>query len=130
MSKLLQKQLSDFYKTQYSCNKLYKYIGCTRDEFYDYIASLLIPPMNPYNVGIEWHFDHIVPKVLFSPDEYNICWNYQNILPMLITDNKYKGSSIHFSIEYLRSIPETDITKQLIVKSLEEIKRYDKYLMK
>lgn len=128
MSKLLQKQLSDFYKTQYSCDEIYKYIGCSRNEFYDYINSLLIHPMNPYNVGIEWQFDHIVPKILFSPDEYHLCWNYQNILPMFITDNKYKGSSIHFSLEYLKSIPITEVTKQLIDKCLEEIKRYDKYL--
>lgn len=129
MRKLLQLQLSRYYKSHDNCNELYKYIGCDRGFFKDYIESKLIEPMSFINIGKIWEFDHIVPVDLFDEADYNIAWNYQNMYPMLTKDNKRKGASVHFSLELLRTLPNTDVNKLLINKCLDEISNtYDKYL--
>jgi hypothetical protein len=126
--KQLQAQLSRFYKTHQNCKDISSLIGCSREYFYNYIDKLLIEPMNSINTGIIWDFDHIVPIQCFSLDQYNLAYNYQNIIPMFKEDNKLKGGSIHFSIELLNRLPRTDINIKLLQIANNELIRYNKYL--
>lgn len=78
-----------------------------------------------------WNLDHIVPVFLFDltkEDELKLCYNYQNIMPMYRKDNKYKGGSVHFSLELLKCKEQTPIVKALLERCQSEIdNRYNKY---
>lgn len=126
--KKLAIQLRRFYLTHDRCAILAPLIGCSKEEFKTYIDNKLIEEMEPTNFGIVWELDHIVPIHLFQED-FEKAWNFQNIIPMRKQDNKNKGASVHFSLIYLKSQPISEIREYLINKCMEEIKKYDKYLI-
>ena len=66
------------------------YLGCTTQEFRDYIESLWKPWMNWDNYGpvrknkIRWNIDHIKSCYEFdlsNEEARKICWNYKNLRP-------------------------------------------------
>lgn len=66
-------------------------LGCTREEFRMYLESKFSPEMTWDNI----HLDHIRPCASFDLtklEDQKLCFNYQNIQPMLAKDNMSKGS--------------------------------------
>jgi hypothetical protein len=66
-----------------------EYLGCSEQEFYDYIISKMKPGMTFDNI----HLDHIKPVSRFNlkdTTELMKCCHYTNIQPLLSTDNLQK----------------------------------------
>jgi len=112
--------------------RILKYIGCSPDEYRNYINSKKFADMTEYNFGTVWQLDHIVPVELFdltNENDLKVCFNYLNVFPMYSMDNKAKGMSIHFSKLLCERLPNSDIRQQLIERCQSEIDaRYSKYL--
>ena len=68
-----------------------EYLGCTEQEFYDYIKSKLTKEM----IHNGFHLDHIKPISKFNfenEDERKQCCHYTNIQPLLAEDNLSKSN--------------------------------------
>ena len=132
--KRLQIQIRRFLFTKSPCKELSKYIGIDKLGFKKYIESHLIDGMNLDNYKIVWDIDHVVPVEIFNLEheaDLLVCYNYQNLTPMFVLDNKFKGTSIHFSLEFLKQKEKTNIVNSLIEFCEKEIEnRWKKYLNK
>lgn len=115
-------------------------LGIDKNGFINHINKYLLDGMTLENFGKIWSLDHIVPVDLFdilNVDEKRLCYNYLNIMPMFINDNRLKGASVHFSLDKLKSLQSNEplytnvcIIETLIQKCNEEITRtYQKYLL-
>lgn len=135
LKKKFQISMRRFYSTNSPCKEISNYIGINKNEFIDYINKNLISGMTIENFGSVWSLDHIVPIDLFNLNNENdlhIGYNYLNILPMFINDNRLKGASVHFSKIKLLKMKET-IKDKTIDILLEKCNNhisivYDKYL--
>lgn len=129
--KSLQMQIRRFLFANTPCKELSSYIGISKEEFKKYVESNLLEGMTFDNYGKIWQIDHIVPVELFNLEiekDRLACFNFQNTIPMFNSDNKFKGASIHFSLELLKRKKESIETKILIDKCQNEIKiRWEKY---
>jgi hypothetical protein len=69
-------------------------IGCSYQEFKDYIESLFIDGMGWHNMGL-WHIDHIQPLSSFDlsdSEQQKIAFNYKNQQPLWAEENMKKGA--------------------------------------
>ena len=91
-----------FYRTiTLKSKSVFKYLGCTLDEFKTHIEVKFNHKMNWENYGDYWEVDHIRPIESFNfKDENEIieCWNYKNLQPLTknknrIKSNKYENTS-------------------------------------
>lgn len=108
----LQIALRRFYINNSPNENLSKIIGIHKVGFINHIEQNFIGEMNYTNFGKLWTFDHIVPVELFdltNSDEIELCYNFNNIFPMYIKDNRCKGASVHFSLEKLKSVHDTNV---------------------
>lgn len=134
-----QLALRRLYNTNTPSKQIIELIGTHKIGFINHIDKFLLDGMNITNFGTEWGFDHIVPLYLFDfndETDLKLCYNYNNIMPIFNKDNRYKGASVHFSIEKLKSmytivsIDEHHVLDSLIKKCNDEINRiYQKYLI-
>lgn len=73
-----------------------KYLGCSAEFFYNYIAGQYKDGMTDDNYGTNgWHLDHIKPCAAFDFDneeELYECFHYTNYQPMWSTENNKKSS--------------------------------------
>lgn len=78
---------------QFRKNAKSEYIlGCTIEEFRNYIESKFTEGMNFENYG-KWHLDHIKPLASATTEEEIIILNhYTNFQPLWAADNIAKGS--------------------------------------
>ena len=83
------------YKKSDKSDKTLNLLGCSLDDFMDYLESLFNSDMNWENYGLEgWHLDHIRPCASFDltkPTEQRICFNWRNIQPLWATENLQKN---------------------------------------
>lgn len=69
-------------------------LGCSFEEFYNYIESQFTLGMNWTNRDL-WHIDHIVPvSFAHSESELILLNHYTNLRPVWATDNLSKGNRI------------------------------------
>ena len=71
-------------------------LGCSRNEFKQYIIDNLLEGMSLKNFG-EWEMDHTIPISSFkfeSLNEIKTCFNFKNIKPMWKSDNRHKFNKI------------------------------------
>lgn len=69
-------------------------LGCTWQEFSDYIASKFLPGMNWSNYSL-WHIDHIVPLSWFNltdEQQFRDACHYTNLQPLWANSNLKKGN--------------------------------------
>ena len=70
-------------------------LGCTVDEFKQYIESKFKEGMSWSNWGISgWHLDHIKPLVMFDlsePDQFKLAAHYTNMQPLWANENLRKN---------------------------------------
>lgn len=75
-----------------------KILGCSADEFMDYLERQFKGDMTWENYGRDgWTIDHIIPCARFdfkNPEHYKICFHYTNLQPMWHIDNIKKGKKI------------------------------------
>lgn len=74
-----------------------QYLGCTIEEYKQYLESQFKPEMNWNNHGIVWEIDHIKPCNLFDLtdiEQQKQCFHYTNTQPL------FKTTSIADSLGY------------------------------
>jgi len=85
-----------FYRTiTNKSSSVFKYLGCGVEEFKTYIENQFYQDMTWENYGIYWEIDHIKPIDFFDfsiEQEIHECWNYQNLQPLTINENKIKSN--------------------------------------
>ena len=75
-------------------SQAYKILGCTYEEFKEYLENQFTDGMSWENQG-EWHLDHIYPVSLAKDEEELIKLNhYTNFQPLWADDNLKKGNKI------------------------------------
>jgi hypothetical protein len=83
-----------FYQTVINkTNSIFKYLGCSVEEFKIYLEKQFDKNMNWENYGKYWEIDHINPIETFNftnETEIYRCWNYQNLQPLTISENRTK----------------------------------------
>jgi hypothetical protein len=65
-------------------------LGCSIEEFKQYIESQFYPEMNWGNHGPVWELDHIIPCAVFNfekLEEQELCFHYTNQRPLFKTTN-------------------------------------------
>ena len=71
-------------------------LGCSYEELHIYLESKFLNGMNFDNYG-EWELDHIYPISKFdltNIDDIKKCYNYKNIQPLWLFDNRSKSNKI------------------------------------
>ncbi len=72
-------------------------LGCSIDNFKNYIESLFLEGMNWDNRS-DWHIDHIIPISLAQDEnEIIVLSNYRNLRPLWSKDNIRKSNYIDLS---------------------------------
>lgn len=77
-------------------NKTMVYVGCSKDDFVNHIASKFTEGMSWQNYG-EWEIDHIYPLSKFDltkEDEIFKAMNYTNMQPLWMSDNRKKSNKL------------------------------------
>ena len=75
-------------------SKTYEYLGCSFEEFKEYLEKKFTKDMTWENAG-KWHLDHIYPVSLAKTEEELIKLNhYTNFQPLWAIDNIIKGNKI------------------------------------
>lgn len=88
---------SRMYKAGVRGVKVEEALGCSLQDFADYVESKFEPGMTWENRGrreglLGWELDHIRPLVSFDlPDEWAAAFHYTNVQPLWNADNMRKG---------------------------------------
>jgi hypothetical protein len=72
-----------------------EYLGCTMDEYTQYLEQMFTPDMNWDNYGEYWEIDHIKPIDAFDlndEDQLYEAFNYINTQPLKKKDNREKSN--------------------------------------
>jgi hypothetical protein len=78
-------------------NSVFKYLGCSLKNFKLYLEQQFNKDMNWDNYGKYWEVDHINPIENFNfsnESEIYECWNYKNLQPLTINENRTKRHKI------------------------------------
>jgi hypothetical protein len=82
-----------FYRTiTNKSNSIFKYLG-DLEEFKNHIELQFKKNMTWNNYGTYWEIDHIKPIEMFdftNENEIQECWNYKNLQPLTINENRTK----------------------------------------
>lgn len=74
-------------------------LGCSIEEFKNYLGSLFLEGMSWDNHGkYGWHIDHIKPCAKFNlsdTEEQRKCFHYSNMQPLWAIDNLQKGTTYY-----------------------------------
>lgn len=126
------------YATNTPSKRIIELLGTDKESFISHVDKFLLDGMTKDNFGKVWSLDHIVPVDVFDFDDeedLKLCYNFNNIMPMFMNDNRAKGASIHFSLEKLRHMAHTNVDTKVYInkliqrceKVIEEV--YMKYLI-
>jgi hypothetical protein len=67
-----------------------EYLGCTIQEYKQYLEPMFTPEMNWDNYGTYWEVDHIYPLAKGGS------FHYTNTQPLTIPDNRTKSDNIYY----------------------------------
>lgn len=82
----------------------WEYLGCSWNDFKEYIESQFDENMTWANKGAYWHLDHIIPCSYFDlsiEENLYICWNWRNFQPLKVEDNLRKSNNLPPNYEQL-----------------------------
>ena len=91
----LRNRLKNAVKNEFKKGKTLELLGCSVDEFKEYIEKQFTPEMNWDNWGPYWEMDHIKPCDSFnleSLEEQKKCFNFTNIQPLEKIENRRKSN--------------------------------------
>ena len=89
----INKALKFNYKSLSSINLL----GCSIEEYKQYLESKFTPEMSWKNYGSYWEIDHIQPCSSFDlikEEEQKKCFHYLNTQPLTVEENRIKSDKI------------------------------------
>jgi hypothetical protein len=78
-------------------NRTIEYLGCSMEEYTQYLENQFDNKMNWDNYGTYWEIDHIMPVDSFDLDiEDNLykCFHFKNTQPLEKTENRKKSNNI------------------------------------
>lgn len=84
--------------SSYECKSIKVYLGCTIEEFKEYIKLQFKDGMTWENYGPFWELDHIRPRASFDlskVEEVRNCFHYSNYQPLLKKENTSKSSNFN-----------------------------------
>lgn len=93
LARRLRSRLWEALKRGYKSGSAVRDLGCSIEEFKNYLESLFQPSMTWDNYG-EWHIDHIKPLDSFDlmdREQLKIACHYSNLQPLWAEDNIRKG---------------------------------------
>ena len=76
----------------------FKLLGCSLSHLKKCLERKFTSRMNWDNYGTYWEMDHIKPCALFNlvkPSEQRNCFNYKNLQPLTLKQNRSKGSRVN-----------------------------------
>lgn len=95
---LLRSRFLETVKNNYKTESVLEMIGCSVEEFKNYIEKLWQPGMTWENHGFgdnKWHLDHIIPCDFFdltNKENQLKCFHHTNFQPLWQKDNLSKGN--------------------------------------
>jgi hypothetical protein len=94
----LRRRMREVVDKNYRNSILNTLLGCTVDEFKQYIQSKFKEGMAWNNYGYRgWHIDHIIPCAKFdltNPKEQEKCFHYTNMQPLWAYENISKSDKV------------------------------------
>jgi Prasinovirus endonuclease VII len=78
-------------------DRTWKYLGCTKDFFQEWIAYQLSDEMTIENYGSVWHIDHVKPCASYDlniNEQAYECFNWKNCRPLLVSENLEKKDKV------------------------------------
>lgn len=115
----------------YPSSEMKLYTGMDSYELKRHIGSMMLPEMNWNNYGEVWVVEHLVAIGYFdltSVEERKLAYHPLNLIPILKKDMRFKEGNIHFSLELLQGLPDSDAKANLIKRVEENMKRFDEYI--
>jgi len=82
-------------KSNNKSDKTVNLLGCTIDEYKEYLKSKFTNKMSWDNYGSYWEIDHIIPMSLFDlskPHNQVQAFHYTNTQPLTVFDNRSKNN--------------------------------------
>lgn len=92
---ILRNRLKNALKNNFQKGKTLDMLACSIEEFKLYLEKQFTESMNWSNYGSYWEIDHIKPCDAFNLEileEQYKCFNYQNLQPLKITENRKKSN--------------------------------------
>jgi len=92
-----------------------KYLGCSIEQFYNWIEFQFYDGMNWNNYGKYWHIDHTLPVSNFdfeNEEQIKKCFNWINLRPLRAEKNLSKGNKISLKEYLLQEIKSAYFLKQ------------------
>jgi hypothetical protein len=93
---ILRNRLLQSIKTDAKAGSAVQDLGCSINEFKDYLESKFVPGMTWENMG-DWHIDHIHPLSKYDlgdVEQFKQACHYTNLQPLWKEDNLRKGSML------------------------------------
>ena len=111
----LQSGLLRALKEKKESQTLLKYLGCSIDQFYNWIEFQFYDGMSWENQGSYWHLDHTIPISAFDFEDEQIkkCFNWVNLRPLKAYKNLSKGNKINIREYLFQQIKGNYFTKNL-----------------
>jgi hypothetical protein len=97
-------------------------LGCSVENFLNWIEFQFEEGMSWENHGKVWHVDHIIPVAVFhfnNENHRNLCFSWKNMQPLFSLENKTKGSKIKLHY-YFNSIVSLNRFIQIYELSQQE----------
>lgn len=93
----LRNRLKNAVLNEFKSGKTLDMLGCTIDEFKQYLENQFDPNMSwdNYGKGKYWEIDHIIPCDAFDltlKEEQYRCFHYSNLQPLPIIENRKKSN--------------------------------------
>jgi hypothetical protein len=103
---LLRNRFRKIVKRNHKEKSVLKLVGCSIEDFRNYIESKFLPGMSWENHGV-WHLDHIIPCEYFTENIQDIrvqeqCFHFTNYQPLYSSDNFAKNDVLprDFNLRY------------------------------
>lgn len=104
-------------KTNCSTSKnIFLFLGCNIEKCRKSLENKFLLEMTWENHGKLWDIDHIIPRTIFDTNFLEgqfICWNYQNLSPLLKIDNDAKSDFLPDG-QRARNLPKIQSKQQLL----------------
>ena len=115
VNQILGRQLSRLLTQNSKSAKLFKYLDCTRDEFFKWISFQFDGNMTWENHNSYWEIDHVLPRSYFNhliDAEICACWGWRNLRPCLIETNREKRSKVDFDLYYSQILKSIEFLEE------------------
>lgn len=97
LSKILKVELRSAIRREWKKGKTLELLGCSIDNFKQYLEKQFDENMTWDNYGTYWHIDHKMPISRFNLsdlEQQKICFHYTNMQPLEALENIKKGNKI------------------------------------